>query len=291
MTIVNTGDDTVMHGLSISPDLDTVTYTVSESIDPERGWGLANETFVTMENLARFTAVRPAQSLAGESWFGLGNRDLATHFYRTTRLAEGATLAEVTAEITQAFDIPFRILPMTNDRVSTMVTLVDGSEISCQEYVVKLRHSVAIQSVRFAGITEATALGLDDMRTADAVIIAPSNPIVSIGPMRALKNFDATLTARRDTVVAISPIVAGAALKGPADRMMSELGHEPSVVGIARMYAPIASTLIIDTTDEHLISAVEREGMRCVATDTIMKTAEISATLTRTCLSAIGVAT
>jgi LPPG:FO 2-phospho-L-lactate transferase len=291
MTIVNTGDDTVMHGLSISPDLDTVTYTVSESIDPERGWGLANETFVTMENLARFTAVRPAQSLAGESWFGLGNRDLATHFYRTTRLAEGATLAEVTAEITQAFNIPFRILPMTNERVSTMVTLIDGSEISFQEYFVKLRHSVAIQSVRFAGITEANALGLDDMRTADAVIIAPSNPVVSIGPMRALKNFDATLTARRDTVVAISPIVAGAALKGPADRMMSELGLEASVVGIARLYAPIASTLIIDTADEHLISAVEREGMRCVATNTIMKTAEISAALTQTCLSAIGVAT
>jgi LPPG:FO 2-phospho-L-lactate transferase len=291
VTIVNTGDDTVMHGLSISPDLDTVTYTVSESIDPERGWGLANETFVTMENLARFTDVRPAQSLAGESWFGLGNRDLATHFYRTTRLAEGATLAEVTAEITQAFGIGFRVVPMTNDRVSTMVTLVDGSEISFQEYFVKLRHSVAIRSVRFAGVAEASALGLNDMSSADAVIIAPSNPIVSIGPMRALKNFDATLAARRDTVVAISPIVAGAALKGPADRMMSEMGHEPSVVGVARLYAPIASTLVIDTADEHLISAVEREGMRCIATNTIMKTAEISAALTQTCLSAIGVAT
>ncbi|MEI8322968.1 MAG: 2-phospho-L-lactate transferase [Actinomycetes bacterium] len=291
VTIVNTGDDTVMHGLSISPDLDTVTYTVSESIDPERGWGLANETFVTMENLARFTAVRPAQSLAGESWFGLGNRDLATHFYRTTRLSEGATLAEVTAEIAQAFGIRFRMIPMSNERVSTMVTLLDGKEISFQEYFVKQQHSVAIQSVRFAGITVATALGLDEMRTAEAVIIAPSNPIVSIGPMRALKDFDATLTARRDTVVAISPIVAGAALKGPADRMMSELGHEPSVVGVARLYAPIASTLVIDTADEHLISAVEREGMRCIATNTIMKTAEISATLTQTCLSAIGVAT
>jgi len=291
VTIVNTGDDTVMHGLSISPDLDTVTYTVSESIDPERGWGLANETFVTMENLSRFADVRPAHSLAGESWFGLGNRDLATHFYRTTRLAEGATLAEVTAEITQAFGIGFRVVPMTNDRVSTMVTLVDGSEISFQEYFVKLRHSVAIRSVRFAGVAEATALGLGDMSSADAVVIAPSNPIVSIGPMRALQNFDATLAARRDTVVAISPIVAGAALKGPADRMMSELGHEPSVVGVARLYAPIASTLVIDTADEQLISAVEREGMRCIATNTIMKTAEISAALTQTCLSAIGVAT
>jgi LPPG:FO 2-phospho-L-lactate transferase len=291
VTIVNTGDDTVMHGLSISPDLDTVTYTVSESIDPERGWGLANETFVTMENLVRFADVRPAHSLAGESWFGLGNRDLATHFYRTTRLAEGATLAEVTAEITQAFGIGFRVVPMTNDRVSTMVTLVDGSEISFQEYFVKLRHSVAIRSVRFAGVAEASALGLNDMSSADAIIIAPSNPIVSIGPMRALKNFDATLTARRDTVVAISPIVAGAALKGPADRMMSEMGHEPSVVGVARLYAPIASTLVIDTADEHLISAVEREGMRCIATNTVMKTAEISAALTQTCLSAIGMAT
>jgi LPPG:FO 2-phospho-L-lactate transferase len=291
VTIVNTGDDTVMHGLSISPDLDTVTYTVSESIDPERGWGLANETFVTMENLVRFADVRPAHSLAGESWFGLGNRDLATHFYRTTRLAEGATLAEVTAEITQAFGIGFRVVPMTNDRVSTMVTLIDGSEISFQEYFVKLRHSVAIRSVRFAGVAEASALGLNDMSSADAIIIAPSNPIVSIGPMRALKNFDATLAARRDTVVAISPIVAGAALKGPADRMMSEMGYEPSVVGVARLYAPIASTLVIDTADEHLISAVEREGMRCIATNTIMKTAEISAALTQTCLSAIGVAT
>ena len=291
VTIVNTGDDTVMHGLSISPDLDTVTYTVSESIDPERGWGLANETFVTMENLARFADVRPTHSFAGESWFGLGNRDLATHFYRTTRLAEGATLAEVTAEITQAFGIGFRVIPMTNERVSTMVTLVDGSEISFQEYFVKLRHSVAIRSVRFAGVSEASALGLNDMTSADAGIIAPSNPIVSIGPMRALQNFDATLAARRDTVVAIAPRVAGAALKGPADRMMSELGHEPSVVGVARLYAPIASTLVIDNADEHLISAVEREGMRCIATNTIMKTAEISAALTQTCLSAIGVAT
>jgi len=291
VTIVNTGDDTVMHGLSISPDLDTVTYTVSESIDPERGWGLANETFVTMENLSRFADVRPAHSLAGESWFGLGNRDLATHFYRTTRLAEGATLAEVTAEITQAFGIGFRVVPMTNERVSTMVTLIDGSEISFQEYFVKLRHSVAIRSVRFAGVSEASALGLSDMSSADAVIIAPSNPIVSIGPMRALKNFDATLAACPDPVVAIYTKVHVAALKDPAALMMSELGHEPSVVGVARLYAPIASTLIIDTADEQLISAVEREGMRCIATNTIMKTAEISAALTQTCLSAIGVAT
>lgn len=289
VTIVNTGDDTVMHGLSISPDLDTVTYTVSGSIDPERGWGLVDEQWTTMQALSRFDVVRPGQSRAGEAWFGLGNRDLATHFYRTTRLAEGATLAEVTREITRAFGLDFRILPMTNDRVSTVVTLDDGSDVAFQEYFVKLRHAVPVTGVHFAGADTATPLGLDELASADAVIVAPSNPIVSIGPFRALRGFDATLAARRDTVVAVSPIVAGTALKGPADRMMAELGHEPSAVGVARLYAPIAGTLVVDSADAHLAGEVEAAGMRCVVTDTIMKTTEIAAELTRTCLRAVGV--
>jgi LPPG:FO 2-phospho-L-lactate transferase len=289
VTIVNTGDDTVMHGLSISPDLDTVTYTVSGSIDPQRGWGLVDEQWTTMESLARFGDVRPTTSRAGEAWFGLGNRDLATHFYRTTRLAEGATLAEVTLEITRAFGISFRVLPMTNDRVSTVVTLANGSDVAFQEYFVKLRHAVPVTAVRFAGAESSTPLGLDVMADADAVIIAPSNPIVSIGPFRSLPGVDATLATRRDTVVAVSPIVAGAALKGPADRMMTELGHEASAVGVAKLYAPIAGTLVIDSADAHLADEVERAGMRCVVTDTIMKTTEIAAELTRTCLRAVGV--
>lgn len=289
VTIVNTGDDTVMHGLSISPDLDTVTYTVSGSIEPERGWGLVDEQWTTMESLARFDAVRPAQSRAGEAWFGLGNRDLATHFYRTTRLAEGATLAEVSREITAAFGIGFRVLPMTNDRVSTVVTLADGTDVAFQEYFVKLRHAVPVTAVTFAGADTAEPLGLDVITDADAVIVAPSNPIVSIGPFRALRGVDAALSARRDTVVAVSPIVAGAALKGPADRMMTELGHEASAVGVARLYAPIAGTLVIDTVDAHLAPEIEAAGMRCVVADTIMKTTEIAAELTRTCLRAVGV--
>jgi LPPG:FO 2-phospho-L-lactate transferase len=289
VTIVNTGDDTVMHGLSISPDLDTVTYTVSGSIDPQRGWGLVDEQWTTMESLSRFDDVRPQHSRAGEAWFGLGNRDLATHFYRTTRLSEGATLADVTLEIARAFGIPFRVLPMTNDRVSTIVTLADGSDVAFQEYFVKLRHAVAVTGVRFAGAESAAPLGLDVITDAEAVIIAPSNPIVSIGPFRALQGVDAALTSRRDTVVAVSPIVAGAALKGPADRMMTELGHEASAVGVAKLYAPIAGTLVIDSADAHLAAEVERAGMRCVVTDTIMKTAEIAADLTRTCLNAVGV--
>ena len=289
VTIVNTGDDTVMHGLAISPDLDTVTYTVSGSIDPERGWGLSDEAWTTMQALERFASVRPVDSHAGENWFGLGNRDLATHFYRTTRLAEGATLAEVTAEITRAFGIGFRVLPMSNDRVSTIVTLTDGNEVAFQEYFVKLRHDVPVHAVRFDGAVAARPLGLRELRESRAVVIAPSNPIVSIGPMRALAGFDDALASRRDTVVAVSPIVAGAALKGPADRMLTELGHEATVVGVARLYAPIAGTLVIDTADAALAAQVEAAGMRCVVADTIMKTPEVAASLTRTCLAAVGV--
>ena len=289
VTIVNTGDDTAMHGLAISPDLDTVTYTVSGSIDPERGWGLSDEAWTTMQALERFASVRPVDSHAGESWFGLGNRDLATHFYRTTRLAEGATLAEVTAEITRAFGIGFRVLPMSNDRVSTIVTLTDGNEVAFQEYFVKLRHDVPVHAVRFDGAVVARPLGLRELHESRAVVIAPSNPIVSIGPMRALAGFDDALASRRDTVVAVSPIVAGAALKGPADRMLTELGHEATVVGVARLYAPIAGTLVIDTADGALAAQVEAAGMRCVVADTIMKTPEVAAFLTRTCLAAVGV--
>ena len=298
VTIVNTGDDTTMHGLSISPDLDTVTYTVSDSIDPERGWGLSHETWTSMESLERFDAVRPNGSHAGERWFGLGNRDLATHFYRTSRLAEGATLREVTHEITRAFGIAFEVVPMCNERVSTMVTLAEnvdgyaiGDEISFQEYFVKFRHGVAVSAIRFNGIEHAQPCDLALFSQSGAVIVAPSNPIVSIGPLRALVGVDAALAARRDTVVAISPIVAGAALKGPADRMLHELGHESSVVGVARLYAPIASVLVIDTVDAHLCADVEREGMRCVVANTIMKSPEVAADLTRTCLSAVGMAT
>ena len=289
VAIVNTGDDTVMHGLAISPDLDTVTYTVSNAIDPERGWGLADESWTTMEALHRFDAVRPVGSFAGEYWFGLGNRDLATHFYRTTRLAEGATLAEVTAEVTRAHGIGFRIVPMSNDRVSTIVTLADGTDVAFQEYFVKLRHSVPVAAVRFDGAERAVMLGRSELRDSRAVIIAPSNPIVSIGPFRALAGFDNALAARRDSVVAVSPIVAGAALKGPADRMLTELGHDATVVGVARLYAPIAGTLVIDGADAHLAGEVERAGMRCVVADTIMKTPSIAARLTRTCLAAVGV--
>ena len=289
--IVNTGDDTVLHGLSISPDLDTVTYTLASAIDPVRGWGLENESWTAMSALARFVDVRPQDSSAAPTWFNLGDKDLATHFYRTARLREGATLAQVTSEITQSFGVDVHLVPMSNDRVSTFVTLANdcvagpsGTEITFQEYFVKHQHSLAVSAVRFAGASTATALGLDTLNSAQTVVIAPSNPLVSIAPLRALHGVDAALTKRRESVVAISPIIAGAALKGPADRLMTELGHESSVVGVAKLYAPICGTLIIDSADAHLASKVEAEGMRCVVVDTVMSTPEKSKHLARTTL-------
>ena len=289
--IVNTGDDTVLHGLSISPDLDTVTYTLANAIDPVRGWGLENESWTAMSTLARFVNVRPQDSSAAPTWFNLGDKDLATHFYRTARMQEGATLAQVTSEICQSFGVDVHLVPMSNDRVSTFVTLANdcaaglqGTEITFQEYFVKHQHSVAVSNVRFAGASTASALGLDTLLSAQTVVIAPSNPLVSIAPLRALHGVDVALTKRRESVVAISPIIAGAALNGPADRLMTELGHESSVVGVAKLYAPICGTLIIDTVDAHLAPKVEAEGMRCVIVDTVMSTPEKSQHLARTTL-------
>lgn len=280
VTVVNTGDDTELHGLSISPDIDTVTYTLAQAIDPERGWGLRDETWRAMGALERFESVRPDGSSAAPRWFNLGDTDLATHFYRTARLREGATLADVTDEVRRAFGLSLSIVPMSNESVRTMVHLEDGA-VSFQEYFVKLRHSVPVTGVEFVGADSATFIDPQIIAAASTIVIAPSNPIVSIGPIRALSGVEDALRARRNDVVAVSPIVAGAALKGPADRMLVELGHEPTVVGVARMYAPIAATLIIDEQDAHLADAVEREGVRCVVTDTIMSKPGVAATLAR----------
>lgn len=290
--VVNTGDDTVLHGLSISPDLDTITYTLAEAIDPERGWGLRDESWRAMEALARFVPVRPTGSAAAPTWFNLGDQDLATHFYRTARLAEGATLTEVTAEITTAFGLSQRLVPMTDDRVTTIVSLPEeGIEVPFQEYFVQRRHGVPVDGVRFDGAELATLSETARSALAEsvAVVVAPSNPLVSIGPVRALAGVDELLAARRDTVVAISPIVGGAALKGPADRMLVELGHEASVVGVARLYARIAATLVIDPVDAHLADAVRSEGMRVVVTPSIMSTPEVGHELARRSLAAVGV--
>ncbi|MDP8937076.1 MAG: 2-phospho-L-lactate transferase [Actinomycetota bacterium] len=263
VAVVNTGDDAVLHGLHVSPDLDTVTYTLAGAVNRATGWGLAGETWAVMGALDRYPS-----SLA---WFNLGDRDLATHLYRTQRLREGATLSEVTGEIAAAWDVAVRILPMTDDPVETRLMLDDG-EVGFQDYFVRLRHDVAVSAVRFAGMDSARpAPGvLEALAGAERVVICPSNPVVSIGPVLAVPGVADALAARRADVVAVSPIVAGAALKGPADRLLRELGHHASVVGVARLYAAVAGTLVVDEADAALAGAVEAEGMRCAVTRTVM---------------------
>jgi LPPG:FO 2-phospho-L-lactate transferase len=279
--IVNVGDDTKLHGLHISPDLDTVTYTLAGAINPATGWGLVDETWNAMDTLKRY---------GGVTWFGLGDRDLGTHLYRTQRLDEGATLAEVTTEIAQAWDLRLRLLPATNDPLRTRVTVEGEGEIGFQEYFVQRHHSVPVRSVRFAG-AEAARPGpgvLQSLHNADAIVIAPSNPIVSIGPVLAVPGVRDAVEARRSRVVAVSPIIAGAALKGPADRLMTELGHEASVVGVARLYSSFASVLVIDEVDRDLAPAVQAEGLACVVAPTIMSGPAEAAALARTVLDALG---
>jgi LPPG:FO 2-phospho-L-lactate transferase len=285
--VVNTGDDTELHGLAISPDLDTIVYTLAGAIDPERGWGLSGESWQAMTALDRYGAARPAGSSAGSTWFRLGDRDLATHLYRTARLGEGATVTEVAAEIASAWGIGITLLPMTEGRFRTMIGLASGEVVPFQDYFVRLQHGVPIRAVSFEQEgCELNPAARTAVEQSEVVVIAPSNPLVSIGPIRALPGVDALLAGRRESVVAVSPIVGGHALKGPADRMMEELGVEPSVAGVAALYAPIAATLVVDTVDAELASDVEAAGMRCVVTPTVMSTPEAARALAIACLSA-----
>ncbi len=288
--VVNTGDDVWLHGLRVCPDLDTLTYTLAGAVDAERGWGLVGETWAAMDALARYQQAAPPASSAGLTWFRLGDRDLATHLYRTARLGEGADLAEVTGEVTAAWGVGCRLVPMTNDTVETRLTPADAEradELGFQEYFVQHRHSVVVSAVRFAG-AEAARPGpgvLAAIAGAERVVVAPSNPIVSIGPILAVPGVADALAARRADVVAVSPIVAGAALRGPADRLLAELGHQPSVVGVARLYAPWAATLVVDEADAGRAGEVEAAGMRCVVGLTVMHGPAEGAALARLTLA------
>jgi LPPG:FO 2-phospho-L-lactate transferase len=281
VAIVNVGDDMVLHGLHISPDLDTITYTLAGLDNRETGWGVAGESWTVMDELAR---------LDGDDWFRLGDRDLATHLFRTGRLGQGATLSEVTDELAGRRGVGVRLLPATDDPLRTRLTLAEpslfgpaGTEVGFQDYFVRLRHDIAVRAVRFDGAEAAhPAPGvLEALDDAERIIVCPSNPIVSIGPVLAVPGVLDRLVARRDDVVAVSPIVAGAALKGPADRLMAELGSEPSVAGVAQLYAPWVRTLVIDEADAGRAAEVEDAGLACVVTDTIMATPERAAALAK----------
>ena len=284
--IVNVGDDMVLHGLSISPDLDTVTYTLAGLDNRETGWGVAGESWAVMDELAR---------IGGEDWFRLGDRDLATHLFRTGRLAAGQPLSAVTTALCDRRGIAVHMVPVTDDPLRTRVTLAArsalgpaGTEVCFQDYFVRLAHEVPVRGVRFEGADDARpAPGvIDALARAGMIVVCPSNPVVSIGPLLAVPGVEDALRARRPDVVAVSPIVAGAALKGPADRLLRELGTEPSVVGVARRYASWVGTLVIDEADAAHAAAVDAEGVRCVVAPTVMSTPERAADLAKVVLDA-----
>jgi LPPG:FO 2-phospho-L-lactate transferase len=285
VVVGNTGDDEVFHGLHVSPDLDTVTYTLAGAVGAT-GWGLADDTFRTLEAYARY----------GEpTWFRLGDADLATHLYRTSRLREGATLTEVTAEIALAWDVKARLLPMTDDRVATVIDVVgpDGEEpvsMAMQEWFVRERAQPPVAAVRFEGAAQASPgpAVLDALNDADAVLLCPSNPVISIGPILALPGVRDLLRARRSRVVAVSPIIRGATVKGPADRLMAAAGIEVSCAGVASIYADICATLMVDESDADRVPDVEGHGVRAAVAPILMRDAEGAAALARRALDLLG---
>ena len=237
--ISNTGDDEDFFGLRVSPDIDIVIYTLAAPINPETGWGLAGETFRALEALGRF---------GYETWFGLGDGDLATHVHRTKMLHEGATLSEATRSIAGAFGLRLRLLPVSDDRIRTMVETAAGETLAFQEYFVKRHTQDEVRAVRFDGIERAQPApgGIDAILGADLIAIAPSNPIVSIGPLLGVHGVRDALRATRARVVGVSPIVGGKTIKGPADRMMASLGMTPTAAGVAEAYRDFLDVLVID---------------------------------------------
>ena len=263
--IVNTGDDLELHGLMIWPDHDTVAYTLADLDDEIRGWGLRGESWTVMDRL---------EELGEMTWFRLGDRDLATHIWRTERLRAGDRPTDVALELQRAMGIPARILPMADHPVRTEVLTADGW-LEFQEYFVHRHQEPVVHEVRFRGVeaAHATSEVLAALDGAEAVVIAPSNPIVSVAPILAVPGLrDAIVATRRRNVpiVAVSGIVGGKALKGPADRMLASLGRESTAVGVAREYAGIADAFVLDDVDRETRGAIEALGMRTLVTDTIM---------------------
>jgi LPPG:FO 2-phospho-L-lactate transferase len=262
--IVNTGDDIVLHGLKISPDLDIVTYTLAGVIDPAKGWGFRRETFHMLKRLEVFGRV---------NWFNLGDRDLATHIHRTAMLAEGKSLTDAAESIRTALGVKSRILPMCDQAVPTIIDSSEGA-LHFQEYLVKRRAEPVVRGIRFDGVETANpAPGvLEAIRDADRIVICPSNPLISIGPILAVRGIHEALRARRKDVIAVCPIVGGKSLKGPSDKMLAQLGHESSARGVAKLYSDFTGTFVVDPADQSQTEAIEALGMKVAVIPTVMKT-------------------
>jgi len=262
--IVNTGDDIVLHGLRIAPDLDIVTYTLAGVVDQKKGWGLHPETFHALKHLAAYG--RP-------NWFNLGDRDLATHIHRTALLAEGKSLSQAADHIRQALGVKSQILPMSDDPVPTMIDSNEG-ELHFQEYLVKRRTEPIVRGIRFAGAesTQPAPGVLEAIGEADRILICPSNPLISIGPILAVPQIRDHLRAHKQKVLAVCPIVAGKSLKGPSDKMLAQLGHAPTALGVAKLYADFTGTFVIDPADKAQSAVIAALGMKVAILPTVMKT-------------------
>jgi LPPG:FO 2-phospho-L-lactate transferase len=276
--IVNTGDDMVWWGLYVSPDIDSITYMLAGKLSPERGWGVKGETF---------HCLRAMGQLGQPIWFHTGDRDLATHILRSKLLADGKTLSEVTAEVSSKLGIRAHILPMSNSRVETRV-MTPAGELSFEEYFVQRWYQDPVESVRFAGASDAEpAPGvLEAIRSAEFVLLAPSNPVTSIGPILAVPGIREALRETRARTVAVSPIVGGAAVSGPAGTLMTAQGFEVSVGGVADFYRDFLDVLVVDSSDARAAQGLNRGGMRVYSTPTLMKTAKARLALARAVMAA-----
>jgi LPPG:FO 2-phospho-L-lactate transferase len=271
--VVNTADDFDLWGLHICPDLDTVMYTLAGIANPETGWGIAGESFETLNMLERY---------GEDTWFKLGDRDMATHLLRTARLRLGEMLTEVTDELSRALGVESVMLPMTDDPVSTVLETPEGW-LEFQEYFVRRGQRDEVLAVELRGIEDAkpSAEVLAAISGADTIIFCPSNPVVSVGPILAVPGMREALTSSRAPKVAVSPIVGGRALKGPADKMLLSLGHEVSASGVAAMYSGLVDGMVVDSVDEEERAGIEDIGMRVLVTNSVMRDARDRARLAR----------
>lgn len=270
--IANVGDDTEVHGHLVCPDIDALLYTLSGLVDADQGWGVRGDTH---------TAHAMFERLGAPTWFRIGDADLATHAHRTELLAGGASLTDAVAVMATALGIGARVLPATDDPHRTMIETDDGA-LEFQEYFVRLRQEPEVRGVSFEGEARATDAVMAAIDDAELIVIGPSNPIVSIGPILALAGIEEALQAADAPVVAVSPIIAGKALKGPADRMLASLGHESTALGVARLYDGLVRHFVIDEADAALAAEIESQTAVSVSVmPTVMKTDGDRASLAR----------
>lgn len=267
ITVVsNTGDDIEFFGLRVCPDIDTVLYTLAGVINEKTGWGIRDDSFESLRWMARY---------GGPSWFNLGDKDLATHIYRSDQLRQGRTLTEVTKHLAASLGVGATVLPMTDHYTPTRI-VTDEGEMHFQEYFVRRRCELSVKAIRFDNIETATpAVGvLEAIREADAVLVCPSNPFISVGPILAVPGIRQALRETRATVIAVTPIVGGRALKGPAADMLRDLGHEVSALGVAKLYSDFADLFVLDEQDDGMAASIEAVGVRVKLMDTLMNSLE-----------------